>query len=296
MNRYYLFLNNAADGPWDADRILEKVKNGEIGRDCLVGVEGGADWAPVHEVFPELADSVTAVPAPGTPPMFRKAPSPTPRLSPTPPVNPYAPPTPGFRSEPVPLGMNMDAPLIMDGTIIPGTEGLTAGEVVELIKAGGRFAVWQYNFSILVMSFRRSSGIRFISPGEGGFAACFGYSCISAFVGWWGFPWGIFWTPMTLGRNLLGGLDLTEPILAGIVGPSMADHIIKNRPTSFKWQPLLAVLLAFGLAFILLFSGLIQSILKGDSRRSSRYRSSSRYSQNLQVSKEYASCLLRKTP
>lgn len=289
MKRYYLFLKNAADGPWDAGQILEKVNNGEIGRDCLVGEEGGTDWAPAHEIFPELAAS-------GTLPMFRNAPPPTPKQNTAPPVNPYTPPSPGYRAEPVSRNANLDVPLIMDGAIIPGTEGLTAGEIVELIKAGGRFAVWQYNFSILVMSFRRSSGIRFIPPGEGGFASCFGYSCISAFIGWWGFPWGILWTPMTLGRNLMGGLDLTEPVLASMVGPALADHIIKNRPTFFKWQPLLAVPLAFGLAFIVIFGGLIQSASSGSSPRSSRYRSSSRYSQNLQVSKEYASCLLQKTP
>ncbi|MDB6069331.1 MAG: domain 2, partial [Verrucomicrobiales bacterium] len=171
MKRYYLFLNNAPDGPWDAGDILGKVKKGEITRDSLVGEEGGCDWAPAHEVFSELATPPSAVPAPTVPPVFRNAPPPMPGNATQSPANPYTPPTSGYRAEPLPRDVNLDIPLVMDGAFIPGTEDLTAGQVLEMIRKGGRFAVWQYNFSILVMSFRRSSGIRFIRPGESGFLA-----------------------------------------------------------------------------------------------------------------------------
>jgi len=37
---------------------------------------------------------------------------------------------------------------------------------------------------------------------------------ISLLVGWWGFPWGLIYTPMTLIQNLGGGKDVTREVLA----------------------------------------------------------------------------------
>jgi|GEM_PF-1649332 hypothetical protein len=231
MKNYYLFLNNAADGPWAEDDIQEKLVRGEINGDTLLGEEGGTDWVPASQVFPDVITRDAGVAGPAVPP-------PLPSLASR--TNPYAPPLPGYESQEVPGGSGLDFPLVVDGKVIPGTEGLTAAQIVEMVKQGGRFMVWRYNFSIMVLSFKRSSGLRFIKPGESGFLGCFGHSCISSFFGWWGFPWGLIWTPVCLFRNMAGGQDLTEPVLASVVGPGAADRMVRARPSTFHWHTILA--------------------------------------------------------
>ena len=100
-----------------------------------------------------------------------------------------------------------------------GPSPMTADEVVmsEFIAAAieprrGRFVVYSYCVSVLVMSFKRSSGIVFVPEGTSPFVAGLRYSLISLLLGWWGLPWGIFWTLQTLIGNTAGGRDVTETV------------------------------------------------------------------------------------
>ena len=52
--------------------------------------------------------------------------------------------------------------MLLEGKIVPGTEGLTLGEIREEVLKGGRFVIYTWVVSVIVMTFRRSSGIRFI--------------------------------------------------------------------------------------------------------------------------------------
>ena len=49
---------------------------------------------------------------------------------------------------------------------IIGIENLSASELNVELQRGGKFVVYQYCVSIIVMTFRRSSDICFIKPGE----------------------------------------------------------------------------------------------------------------------------------
>ena len=76
--------------------------------------------------------------------------------------------------------------------------------------------VFPYVFSILSVTFGRSSDVHFVRAGEGPFGKSLPYTVISLCFGWWGFPWGFIYTPMAVATNLGGGKDVTAEILTAI--------------------------------------------------------------------------------
>ncbi|MFZ4766207.1 MAG: hypothetical protein ACOYMN_14755, partial [Roseimicrobium sp.] len=120
-------------------------------------------------------------------------------------------------------------PVRLDGKIVSGTEGIVLGDVEQEVLKGGRFVVYSYNFSVLVMSFRRSSGIHFLRPGNDGAARALGYTLFSLLFGPWGFPWGLIWTPVSVFTNLAGGKDVTAPLLGAFFGPDRAASVMAAR-------------------------------------------------------------------
>lgn len=51
--------------------------------------------------------------------------------------------------------------------IIKGIENMDGGNIMSQIQQGGKFVIYTYCFSVVLMTFRRSSGIYFIKAGEG---------------------------------------------------------------------------------------------------------------------------------
>src|SRR5262245_23241036 len=95
-----------------------------------------------------------------------------------------------------------------------GIKSLTVAELESLVSQGGKFVVYQYCISVLVLSFKRGSEIYFIPPGQSAFWRGLPYTLISLTCGWWGIPWGPIWTVTTLARNVSGGKDITAEIMA----------------------------------------------------------------------------------
>jgi len=96
---------------------------------------------------------------------------------------------------------------------INGIEGMTVAAVQTEVARGGKFVIFQYCISILVMTFRRSSDIYFIRAGEGTFGVSIGYTIVSILLGWWGIPWGPIYTIGAIITNLGGGKDITQEIM-----------------------------------------------------------------------------------
>jgi hypothetical protein len=80
------------------------------------------------------------------------------------------------------------------------------------LQIGTRIIIFQYCFSIIIFSFKRTSPAFLIKIGESLWNRGVKYSLISFFFGWWGIPWGPIWTISTLFRNLNGGIDVTEDV------------------------------------------------------------------------------------
>jgi len=94
---------------------------------------------------------------------------------------------------------------------------MTVGELKAELQKGARFVVFQYCVSMLVVTFKRSSDIYFVRPGENAVIIGLVFSLISMLFGWWGFPWGPVYTVQSLKANFDGGQDVTPDVLATIV-------------------------------------------------------------------------------
>jgi hypothetical protein len=99
---------------------------------------------------------------------------------------------------------------------IRGIEGLSTADVHTQVQQGARFVMYSYCISVLVMTFRRSSAIHFVRAGESRLTPGVPYTVLSFFLGWWGFPWGFIYTPMTIIENLGGGRDVTTDVLNSV--------------------------------------------------------------------------------
>ena len=96
---------------------------------------------------------------------------------------------------------------------IKGIEGLTREQLQSEILRGGRFVLFQYCISVLILTFRRSSDIYFIRVDESTAKRSIGFTLLSLVAGWWGLPWGPIYTIGAVATNLAGGKDVTTEVL-----------------------------------------------------------------------------------
>ena len=101
---------------------------------------------------------------------------------------------------------------------IQGVDGMSVGEVEDLVRRGARFVIFTYTISILVMTFRRPTSVQFLRPGDSAFVKSLPYTLVSLFLGWWGIPWGFIYTPWSIIENLSGGKDVTHEVMAVLAG------------------------------------------------------------------------------
>src|SRR5947209_3774218 len=95
---------------------------------------------------------------------------------------------------------------------ILGIENLSTSELNLELQRGGKFVVYQYCVSIIVMTFRRSSDICFIKPGESAVTRGLPWTLLTLVAGWWGIPWGPVFSIQALITNLKGGKDVTSQV------------------------------------------------------------------------------------
>ena len=95
---------------------------------------------------------------------------------------------------------------------IRGIDGLGPADLETQIRAGGRFVFYEYCISLVVVSLRRPTYIYFLRPGQYGVVRGLPFVLVSLLLGWWGIPWGLIYTPLTLITNLSGGCDVTEQV------------------------------------------------------------------------------------
>src|SRR5438105_11952013 len=96
---------------------------------------------------------------------------------------------------------------------IRNTEGFTVQEIRNMVHDGGKFVLFPYTISIIFMTFKRSSDIYFVKPGEGGFKYGAGFIFTNLLLGWWGIPWGPIYTIQSMTSHFKGGKDVTSEVL-----------------------------------------------------------------------------------
>jgi hypothetical protein len=90
------------------------------------------------------------------------------------------------------------------------------------IHTGTRFILFAYAVSLIVVSFKRRSGICAVAPGRSPVLVGLPYSLLTLGFGWWGIPHGPIFTISALATNLRGGVDLTSTLAAAIRGQRFA--------------------------------------------------------------------------
>ena len=203
----YISRSGAVEGPYPLAKVQTMLHQGQLSPTDFAAPPGASDWTQLSEL---VGAPAVGPPRLAVPPPLRTGPDP--RL--------------------------LDQQFMIDGRIPAGTGGKSVREVVTGMAAGGRLVVFQYVFSLLVITFRRNTSIHYIPPGRSGVGAAFRWSLIPLCFGWWGIPWGIIFTIAAVWRNTAGGVDVTEPILAQMIGPEKANLVVRKRPkpaTSALW-------------------------------------------------------------
>src|SRR3989442_5507745 len=87
-----------------------------------------------------------------------------------------------------------------------------------------RLTVFPWVVSIVIMSFKRAQVGIFCSACRS--SERWKYFAISALFGWWGIPWGLFWTLEALANNVGGGKTPEEQNAALLAG--LGQQFLEN--------------------------------------------------------------------
>ena len=85
------------------------------------------------------------------------------------------------------------------------------------MQQGGKFVIFPYTVSFLIMTLKRSSDVYFIRPNENTFKYSYGFILINLIVGWWGLPWGPIYTIGALCNHITGGKDFTQAVMGDLL-------------------------------------------------------------------------------
>jgi hypothetical protein len=114
------------------------------------------------------------------------------------------------------------------GTPIPAHADPRYASLEAHVRAGGRLIVYEWVVSIVILTFKRPSGIMLVRPGQSAAVVGLPYILISLFFGWWGIPWGPIYTIGSISRNLRGGRDVTRLVFPDL--PSTPAPAIEPGP------------------------------------------------------------------
>lgn len=104
---------------------------------------------------------------------------------------------------------------------IKNIDGLSVSQIRDMVQQGGKFVVFPYTVSFILMTLKRSSDIYFIKANENTFKYSYGFVFLNLIVGWWGIPWGPIYTIGSVYHHAVGGKDLTQAVLT---------HLIQHDP------------------------------------------------------------------
>ena len=99
---------------------------------------------------------------------------------------------------------------------INGIENMSGMELSSELQKGGKFVVYEYTISLLVITFFRSSTITFVKADENKVVKGLGYTILTLILGWWGIPWGPIRSVQALITNFKGGKDVTERVVSAM--------------------------------------------------------------------------------
>jgi hypothetical protein len=100
-------------------------------------------------------------------------------------------------------------------TQIKNIDGMSFNDLQNEVERGGRFVIFSYTISILVMTFKRPTDIYFLRAGESDIAHAWPYALMTLALGWWGIPWGPIYSFMSLGQAF-SGKNVTAEVISSL--------------------------------------------------------------------------------
>lgn len=85
-------------------------------------------------------------------------------------------------------------------------------EIAGILNDGGKFVIYTYTISILVMTFRRGSKVFLLKKDDSAIKHGFPYLIITLFLGWWGIPFGPIYTIQSMIRAFTGK-NITDDVV-----------------------------------------------------------------------------------
>ena len=186
---FFLSRNGQKQGPYPLLSLPEMRRYGGVLNTDEILVDGAPGWVRVADYLPPASNA--------TPPVLSAAPA--------------------VRDQ----GIGVPPPL-------PSRAELSAvpqDELAKAVEAGGRFVLFSYCISVLVLSFRRSSEITFLRRDQDGAGDAIKFSAISGLLGWWGIPWGPIWTIAALIRNDLAPAPRSGAAGLDRIGGALGDAL-----------------------------------------------------------------------
>ena len=100
---------------------------------------------------------------------------------------------------------------------IAGIDGMSPEQIVFEVNRGGKFVVYQFSISALIVSFMLRTNPCLIRADENRVFRGLPWTLLSLVLGWWGIPWGPIYTVRSMWANFHGGEDVTTTV-AGVMG------------------------------------------------------------------------------
>ena len=89
----------------------------------------------------------------------------------------------------------------------------TKDEILDEIKKGAVFVRYYYCFSVIILSFKRTSEPQLVTAGKSPILAGLPWTALTLVTGWWGIPWGPIWSISCIAKNMRGGDDITDDVV-----------------------------------------------------------------------------------
>lgn len=101
---------------------------------------------------------------------------------------------------------------------IKNIESLSAESLQDEVKRGGKFVYYAFTISLIVLTFKRTSGVYLVKGNESAANKGLPFTLLSTLFGWWGIPFGPKYTLDSIRTNMKGGKDVTDEVMATVAG------------------------------------------------------------------------------
>ena len=109
---------------------------------------------------------------------------------------------------------------------INGISGMTPGEIAFELNRGGKFVVYRYCFSAVVVTMTQNTGVYLVRADKSRIMKGMPWTLLTLCAGWWGFPWGPIRTVQSIWINLQGGTNVTAEIAAALQVPGVQWDVV----------------------------------------------------------------------